>query len=433
MSFEKTFCSAPWLHMRINHSGDYEYCRWQNYNNYKLDIKGKNNIKNQSTIDYFQNTVASLRTDLLDGKSLSGCKDCYKMEIHNKVSGRQRQLLKVGVQETQFEKTILSSPLLPSLKYSRANQGHTTLTPVDWQIDLGNYCNGACIYCNVESSSRLAAEFKQLGIIDQLPPNAWCDDPVLLKKFIDELVACKSIKYIHFLGGETVITPGFKKILQALIDHNIANNIAIGFTTNLTVWSDSVIDLLKQFRHVNLGMSVDALTEINDYVRYPSKLEETQLILDRWIVLGKQLDWLIQLRITPTCLTIHNITTVFEYAWKHNITVESCNFLTNPEFLRITVLPQKQRSIALANLTHWISAHPVVSTSKVVNTRNNNFTKEQIIQDANSYVDLLTNGEDESDRLPDLIKYLRKIENNRNNSILNYIPEYEELFRSAGY
>jgi len=256
---------------------------------------------------------------------------------------------------------------------------------------------------------------------------------VLLKKFIDELISCDNIKYLHFLGGETVITPGFKKILQALVDYDLAKNITVGFTTNLTVWSDSIINLLKQFQQVNLGMSIESLTSINDYVRFPSKLDQTQHILNRWVALGQQLGWLIQLRITPTCLTIHDITTVYEYAWQHNLAVESCNFLTDPEFLRITVLPKLQRQQALARLINWISAHPVTNATKIINTRDSNIARNQIVQDAQSYVSLLTQAKDEQHLLPDLIKYLKKLESNRNNSILNYIPEYEELFRSVGY
>jgi len=432
MSFEKNFCSSPWLHMRINNSGDYEYCRWQTFKQFKFD-KGKNNIKNQSASAYFQNTLAPLRSSLLEGNTPTGCNDCYKMDLHGKVSGRQRQLLKIGVQESDFEKTMLSSPLLSALKYSQDNQGHTDRTPVDWQIDLGNYCNSACIYCNPESSSKLAVEFKQLGMIENLPPAAWCDDETLLKKFIDELISYDNLKYLHFLGGETVITPGFKKILQALVDCDLAKNITVGFTTNLTVWSDSIITLLQQFQQVNLGMSIESLTEINDYVRFPSLLNQTRSILDRWVALGQQLGWLMQLRITPTCLTIHEITTVYEYAWQYNLAVESCNFLTDPEFLRITVLPKSQRQYALERLINWISTHPVTNATKIINTRDSNIARNQMVQDAQSYVSLLTQENDEQHLLPDLINYLKKLESNRNNSILNYIPEYEELFRSVGY
>jgi hypothetical protein len=28
MSFEKSFCSSPWFHMRIDSDGTLRYCRW---------------------------------------------------------------------------------------------------------------------------------------------------------------------------------------------------------------------------------------------------------------------------------------------------------------------------------------------------------------------------------------------------------------------
>jgi MoaA/NifB/PqqE/SkfB family radical SAM enzyme len=119
--------------------------------------------------------------------------------------------------QDHFVKRLSSSPLREDFDYSQLTQGLTKRTPIDWQIDLGNYCNSACIFCNPESSSRLAAEFKQLQIIDELPPQSWCDDPALLARFIEDLKQNANLSYLHFLGGETVITPGFKQILVALI------------------------------------------------------------------------------------------------------------------------------------------------------------------------------------------------------------------------
>jgi hypothetical protein len=57
----------------------------------------------------------------------------------------------------------------------------------------------------------------------------------------------------------------------------------------------------------------------------------------------------------------------------------------------------------------------------------------QNYQDLQSYVNYLENMPDESNRLPDLVKFLKQLEASRGNSILTYLPEYEELFRSAGY
>jgi hypothetical protein len=57
----------------------------------------------------------------------------------------------------------------------------------------------------------------------------------------------------------------------------------------------------------------------------------------------------------------------------------------------------------------------------------------QITQDLQSYINYLENAPDESDRLPELVEYLKLLEGSRGNCILTYLPEYEELFRSAGY
>ena len=432
MSFEKTFCSSPWFHMHITNSGTYEPCRWMTHDG-TTRVNLTRNIKTMSPLTYFQQHMSEFRTDLLQGKEPAICNNCHVMEQHSKPSGRQRQLLKIGVQEQYFKKSLAGSPLRSAFNYSNNNQGSTTGTVVDWQIDLGNYCNGACVFCGPESSSTLATEFKRIGLIDQTPPPSWCDDPVLLDQFIMDLTSSSDLQYLHFLGGETVITPGFKKILSALVDAGLSKKITVGFTTNLTVWSDSVVELLTHFQQIHLGMSIETLTPVNDYVRYPSRQSQTQELLDRWTALGHKQGWLIQLRITPTCLTVHELSTVYDYAWQHNIAVESCNFLDNPKFFRISVLPQKQREQACENLRAWLHTHPVEAHDQIINTRDPNIARQQIVQDAESYLHYLESAPDESHRLSDLVEFIKRLEASRGNSILTYLPQYEDLFRSAGY
>jgi MoaA/NifB/PqqE/SkfB family radical SAM enzyme len=431
MSFGKTFCSSPWFHMRINNSGTYEYCRWQVHDPSRVNFD--RNIKSQAPQDYFQNSMSAIRGQLLNGEIPSGCRECHVMENSGKVSGRQRQLLKTGIREPYFEKTLASSLLRKDFDHSFQNQGHTTRHVTDWQIDLGNFCNGGCVFCNPESSSRLASEFKKLNLIDQVPPNSWCDNPDLLDKFVQDLINAENLKYLHFLGGETLITPAFKTILRALIDHPQLKNITIGLTTNLNVWPQDVVDLLCQFDNVNLGMSVETLTPINDYVRWPNTQQRTMQLLTQWIELADKKQWLTQLRVTPTCLTIHDIVSVYDYAWNQGISVESCNFLYNPSFLKIDVLPQQFKIEAKQTIQQWLDSHPINIAEQIINTRNPDFYRVQIWQDLNSYVNYLDSSPDQSDQLPDLVNYLKLLESNRGNSIIEYLPQYEQLFRSAGY
>ena len=406
--------------MRITNDGRYSYCRWSDKTDTNIGIQ------DASPKEFFQTHMEPVRQALLAGNVVAGCGECHKMEQHGKVSGRQRQLLKIGVDPTNFAKTLVSSPWVPVF----AN-GFDQL-PQDWQIDLGNYCNSACIFCIPESSSRLATEWQRIGFIDQLPLPNWTDDPALVAKFVDPLRQTPHIQYLHFIGGETLITPAFKTILSALVESGLNRTATIGFTTNLTVWDDAVVELLTKFPNVNLGVSFETLTPVNDYVRWPSKLPQVLEYLQQWRNLAQEQQWLFQIRTTPTLFTVGHLLKVYDYAWDHNLNVESCNFLEKPEFQRASVLPMSYRQPIIDAMQAWVDQRKV-SNDTVINTRDPNVVHQQLVQDLQSYVNYLRNEPDESHRLPDLVSFVKKIEASRGNCVLDYLPEYEELFRAAGY
>jgi hypothetical protein len=249
---------------------------------------------------------------------------------------------------------------------------------------------------------------------------------------VDVLLQSRHIQYLHFIGGETVITPAFKIILKALIAAGLHHSATIGFTTNLTVWDQETADLLCEFSGVNLGMSVEAFDPVNDYVRWPSQITQVIAIRDQWVKLGQQQNWLMQLRVTPTMLTISRLLSVYKYACEQNISVESCNFLQNPEYLRPSVLPLDVRQDCVDQLQAWAQNFATDETA-IVNTRDPGHAQQQIMQDLQSYVNYLKNEPDESFRLPEAVTFLKTLEASRGNSVLDYLPEYEQLFRSAGY
>ncbi len=421
MSLKDSFCPSPWFHMRITNNGNMTYCRWTN------QYASKTNIKDVDPQIFFQQHMGAVRKSMLDGEPVHSCKDCYQMEQHGKISGRQKQLLKVGVRLEQFEKTMLSSPWANTF----ASQEFTQL-PQDWQIDLGNYCNSACIFCFPGASSRLAAEWKRIGFIDKLPLSNWTDDPELVNKFVKMLEATPHVQYLHFIGGETLITPAFRTILEVLVRTGLNRTATIGFTTNLITWDQDVVDLLAQFAGVNFGMSIEAFDPINDYVRWPATMSKVLETLDRWAPVAQKHNWLMQFRTTPTVLTIDGLLSVYKYAWNRNIAVESCNFLDNPKFLRPSVMPLARREPIIQRMESWISERDLAVES-IINTRDPNLAQQQMVQDLSSYVNYLKNEPDESYRLPELVTYLKRIEASRGNSILTYLPDYEDLFRSAGY
>lgn len=425
MSLEKNFCSSPWIHMRITHDGNMLYCRWSD------PFQGTTNIRDVDPVDFFQRHMAPVRQAMLQGQSVAGCSECAQMEQHGKISGRQRQLLKTGIRLEQFERTMLSSPWKTQWQQDY-NTGVTNQLPQDWQIDLGNYCNSACVFCFPRDSSKLAAEWKRIGLIDQMPPSNWTDDPALVDKFVKVLTQTPHVQYLHFIGGETTITPAFKTILESLISAGLHKTATIGFTTNLTVWNQEIADLLCKFSSVNLGMSVEAFDPVNDYVRWPSTLSTVVTNRDKWVELARQQNWFMQLRITPTLLSIPRLVSVYQYAWQQNITVESCNFLQNPAHLRPSVLPPDVRNDCVKQLESWLAQFESSDTT-IINSRHPGNARQHMLQDLQSYINYLKHEIDESFRLPDTVAFLKKLEASRKNNVLTYLPEYEQLFRSAGY
>jgi len=429
MSLEQTFCSSPWTHMKIASDGQMKYCRWSSLTGRITEDSAV--IGDTHPLTFFQKTMSLERQAMLDGQPLPGCNDCYVMEKYGKVSGRQKQLLKTGITVKNFAKSCVSSPFVSEFEKS-LQQGHTDLLPLDWQIDLGNHCNSACVMCAPASSSRLASEFYRIGLIDKLPVLNWTEDSSRVDLLIELLSKTSDLAYLHFIGGETLITPGFKKILRALMKHDFRHNITVGLTTNLTVWDPEINRMLCEFKQVNLGMSIDSMTRVNDYVRYPSEIQSITEIMHQWIELSRAQNWIPTIRTTPTALTAGELLDIYKFASQSGIGIESCNFLDEPQILRMSVLPLTIRERISNQLKHWIQQQELNKVT-VINNRDPNHVQQSVLQDAMSYVNYLDQCPNETHQLPAMTQYLKKLDQSRGNCVLDYLPEYEELFRSAGY
>lgn len=384
--------------------------------------------------------MCALRTELLQGKSAEICRSCYYEDSLGKVSGRQKQLLKSAVMMEHFDSSFCASPHFRDFEYSFKNNGETLRTPVDLQIDLGNTCNSACIMCSPFYSSRLASDYQKLHSTDsklfpdKLIPSNWADDPKLLDKFVDELVQLPQIKYIHFIGGETLYMPSFYAICDRLIAADLAKDISIGTTTNCTVYNEKLEQIIEQFQHVHLGLSVESFHRINDYVRWPSKIEQVQENINKFIDLKSRTNLHLSLRITPNVFTVYHLDTVFEFMIKHNIIAESCDILHEPAGLRIELLSKDLLKHIVSKIDQLIAKHNLQSSEHaIVNRRREDMVGQVIADVIHEYKVLLTNLTSQESGQADLVKFIRAFESIRNNSILDYLPEYEEFLRSNGY
>ena len=447
MTFKKTFCSSPWFHVGIQPQGEYLACRWSDKDSpyYRFLPTGEDaNIATTSILEYFDSdTMRKFRGEFLDGSTPELCKSCYYEDGFNKLSGRARQLLKSGIRLADFDNTLLASPQYQSFEYSQTHAGAVDREPTDFQIELGSLCNSACVMCSPAYSSRLAEDFRKLEQIDstqfKLPPipKNWTDDPALVQGFVDQLVALANTRYIHFLGGETMYIEAFYTICEGLIKAGVSKNIIIGTTTNCTIYHHRVENLIQEFKEFHLGISIETLNTVNDYIRWPSRIDDIKTNLYKFLDLRKQNPNLqISLRITPNIFTVYYIDELIDFMFENNVIAESCNILRKPSVLRMELMPEELRLDVIGRLEQVIARHQLVATEQVINLRDNHRSQEVIANVANEYLTVLRESKIPADAEAEryqLVKFLKAWEQLRGNSILDHAPEYEDFLRLYGY
>ena len=305
--------------------------------------------------------MREFRVEFLDGKKPECCKSCYYQEDFNKLNGRHKQLLKSAITIKDFNLSTRTSPHYGYFLHSLENQGLSPYQPVDLQIDLGNLCNSGCIMCHPVASSKLERDYEKLNAVDaELFPKldryqSWTKDPVAMENFINSIKQIKNLGYIHLLGGETLFDPAFYAICDALIAARLSHKIILGTTTNGTIYNDKIERYSKMFKEFHLGISIETISTLNDYIRYPS---EISVVIKNIMKFKKLRDenkrLFVSLRITPNVFTMYEMDQLLRFMWEHDLPAESCNILTDPKHLRIELMPDDIRKETITKIKDLI-------------------------------------------------------------------------------
>jgi sulfatase maturation enzyme AslB (radical SAM superfamily) len=434
---ENTFCSSPWFHLRLTYSGDFEQCRYM-----VKQPQLAHNISSTSIMQYYNSEqMRELRQTLLAGDKPSICSACYYQDNFDKLSGRIKQLNQSGIKVSDFALSARSTPHYDHFLFSQNNEGNSDYRPIDLQIDLGNICNSACIMCDPAASSRLQQDYIKLHSINDklfakpIEFRSWTRDPVLVDKFVNELTSIPGLRYLHFLGGETLYDPAFYDICERLVESGLSKSIIVGTTTNGTIYNSRVEKLIGEFKQFHLGISIESVTALNDYVRYPSDISTVLSNIDKFLELRNTSDLYISLRITPNVFTASKLDTLFEYMIQKNVIAESCNILHTPAELQIELMPDDIRASTQEKLKTLIEKYQL-EKSNIVNVRRADLIPDvvaNVVLEYKRFIDTYTTPDNVEDLRHNLVQYIKSFEQIRNNSILDYAPEYKEFLTAYGY
>jgi len=434
-----TFCSSPWIHQRISYDGHYNVCRW-NQNPKTVDA----NIASTSIMEFYNGKeMKKLRLEQLSGTKSDVCATCHYEDDFGKLSGRTRQLHKSGVDSKNFELTMRSTPHYEYFKFSSEHNGESNHKPTDLQIDLGNTCNSACIMCSPVASSKLVQDYKKLSKLEPLlfdgsrVPRNWTLNPELVESVAKQVAGLgKELKYVHFLGGETLFDEAFYTLAEKLASESIAPNVIVGTTTNGTIYNSRIENLIPKFKEFHLGISIEAVSPINDYIRYPGKIQDIISNINKFVELRKQHPhFFISLRVTPNVFTIYEFDQLVEFMIEKNVIAESCNILHSPDVMCMELMPDDIRQETIEKFQVLIKKYNF-DNKGITNIRHADNISQVISDVVSQYHSFLVDYKvpnNVEDLRFKLVRFLKAFETVHNNNILDYAPRFTNFLRHYGY
>ena len=233
----KSFCTLPWTGFELEPNGNIKNCI--------ISKEKLGNIEQQhieSILLGEKNT--SLKEKMMADQKPNNCSGCYLQEAgRNSVSSISSRLYYTKELAPHIDKNLYDSVKNFSLHH----------VDVRWT----NHCNQACVYCGPEYSSKWAQEL-------DVKIRSGSDARARVKEYVFKNI--KQLKNVYLAGGEPLLMNENKLFLEKLLKEN--PKVSIRVNTNLSSTRTGVFDLLCKFKNVHWTVSVEAIKEEYEYIRY---------------------------------------------------------------------------------------------------------------------------------------------------------------------
>ena len=209
-------------------------------------------------------------------------------------------------------------------------------------VGFSRKCNLACRMCGPEFSTKWDNLWKNLNPNDK-KMNGKCMTPGNIKQIISSEDTLKSIEVLDIVGGEPFIDNSFYQFLEQLKSYDLPNK-KINITTNGTFFpKKNVLDTLLQFKELNIGISVDGITDLGEYIRVYSNWPCIDKVVSQWSELKTQYPSIYLYGYTTvSAYNVHDLYSIFKWCLKKNIDFRF-HVLYHPEYLKINILPKTVR------------------------------------------------------------------------------------------
>jgi len=312
---------------------------------YLQDESGQEIYLDTGTIEQAWNspTRKQIQADLEAGVQHPNCSACWNEESAGRVSRRTEA-------NRQFANMTVD-PAKPQL------------------VDLkpGNTCNLACRTCWPEVSSKWYRDYWETEARESQPDykqylDSWrrirtSYDQDNLRLWSDLQSWLTNVEYYDIYGAEPMLLNNVFVILQQSVESGRAAQQSIHINTNCTVWNQSYIDILKQFKSVVIDVSIDGIGPHYDYIRYGETWNTVEQNLSRYQELVRDnANIRMHVCITVCSLNVLYVTDLQQYFRDRGLPA-FFNMVHYPQHLNVRSLPdqikQQVRSKLLSKPADW--------------------------------------------------------------------------------
>lgn len=366
------------------------------------------------------------------------CGRCYYEQEVGGTSRRHKCNQKsVIFTKTNFSDSYQQSPGYDKFESSKNNNGDYDGMPIDLHIDLGNYCNLACKMCHPQASSTIASQEVKWGNQDakQYVGTDWTQDNAVWTRVLAELANTKELNNIHFMGGETLLTPRFEEFVDYMLAHG-RTDLNFSFVSNGTSFNESLIKKLKKFKRVGIEVSIETVTEHNSYQRQGTDTSVVLQNIKQYLAHCDGSNITVTARPAISALTIGNYHTLLRYCLDNKIIVKSLN-VTRPVFLNPLILPLAVRSQYIDNYKNLIQEYNLTNVDCAVdyNESDVNQLPRIILSEINQCLYLLTKDQlsNSNQHLKDMVAWCRRWDNVYRHNARTLYPELIDILDLYGY
>ena len=390
-----SFCVMPFVHAFVTPNAIGPCCAYT-----------KNPQLNSAKTYWKSEQLKNIQQNMLNNIRDGGCEICWKKEDRGFSSLRQHsnQIYKEHINNIK-NKLEVKNPFYLDLR-------------------LGNLCNLKCRMCLSIWSSQIAEE------ILSNPNEDWLDTPTqkiieinedawkLLEDWIPD------VKRVFMTGGEPTIIKRNLDYINKIIETGYAKNIELIFTTNATNVNRKFLELKDHFKSMHFSVSIDAVGDIANYIRFPSNWKTIKQNLE---LIGQN-NVGVAINTTIQWLNMTRLNEMFEFIEEYVASKPKqfagvwFQLVTHPNYLDPIHAPKFMKEKAIYDINCFLNTSTMLQDEKYSGILQGEF-KQSLI----SSKEFLENNIDNVKYVDSFLKKMSILDRLRSQNLFTILPELKQL------